>query len=66
MAIRPRGGLSGLSIFNRNKILSVYFGAIVVTQNTLSFLRITRALRKVTTLSIFREDKYSQYLIVVQ
>jgi hypothetical protein len=39
-----RRGLSAFSIFSRNKILSVFFDASVVTQNTLSFSRITRAL----------------------
>jgi hypothetical protein len=64
-----RGGLSALSIFSRNKILSIFFVASVVTQNTLSFSRIMRALsnsREGDYSQYFQGDEYSQYLIVVQ
>jgi hypothetical protein len=63
------GGLSALSIFRRNKILSIFFVASVVTQNTLSFSRIMRALsnsREGDYSQYFQGDEYSQYLIVVQ
>jgi hypothetical protein len=53
---QTRRGFSQPSLFfNRNKILSVCFGTSVVTQNTLSFSRITRVL------SNFKEGDYSQY-----
>jgi hypothetical protein len=49
-------GVSQPSLFfSRNKILSIFFGASVVTQNTLNFSRITRVL------SNSREGDYSQY-----